>query len=524
MKDELTNRVENELARLDQQRQEQEQSRYVTIGKERALNLDELHGLGDDCQNFLFVPSLWRAILSCFNPYRAVHLAFIFGKQQLDWAIKVLLPEYAEKECWEEAVKHDWVGLLASMQEDNVVCPEFHRLVQLAVDLNHVNLIRFFIGVGLRFNNVNERPISVQHVCPKLDQAARRNHLEVVRYFVDRHPEYKERMFKRPLALVHRLMAHNRLEMLRLMVPRIMTIKGKQGLAGLKAAARKGHLEILEHALSHLDPDTFPSSEVPSSLLVMAAQHGRLEVLKLLQRHHHDEIPMAAYSAAFVQGHADLLRACCPHYRPTKNDMLEACGAGHHDVMVTLPDDVEVPDECFDRLVKSGTKEFLLLMWLVERKPHYRFEPRLLSLVMQQKQKNQEMFVALLRIGKNKFKKLPKGIELELVEHRMRQALRIAHLFDFQVYTEAAFFLSARRCFTDILQDILDSGVVDLTAEDIQRAKRDIDLGIEKLELQVQSKAIIDAYWRQKSKTEEEDEDQDPEDPPEPESKRQKIQ
>ena len=413
----------------------------------RGLNHDEIMS-----SHIVFLPEIWRTILWCFTDMEAMQLDCIYGAPQANWIIQERIPSIPSTQTWLVAALHRSMGMMIYLLKYHIACPQIEDIIQFAADKNHMDTLVFFTSECFKFCDNEGLPLK-KRFCPSLDKAAKRNHLQVIRYVKWRFPQDTAHMIKRPLVTLSYVMERNLLDVLKELVPDVTLITA---FTGLKMAIIRGHRTIVKYALQHLN-DLYVGTELPDDLLVAAAKNGHLRILKLLKkRRKNGNIPLKAFQQAFSWGHVDVcnyIKKCFPSYLPTQKDLIDASLHGHHEVLSMVPDTMHIPSDCMENAAKS--QNHILIYVLTQKNPHYKYQPRLLSMAI--RSGNSDVCLAVFDCGK--YTKLPVDSEIEMVNRRMRKALNIFHNLGFNVYTEDALLEASRICDLPIIQDIISSGL-----------------------------------------------------------------
>lgn len=151
-----------------------------------------------------------------------------------------------------------------------------------------------------------------------------------------------------------------------------------------------------------------------------------------------------------MQLYSSLICECS--YKPQKSDILDACLHGHAEVLDLLPRNIELPVECMERSVRSGNAK--TVYFLRKRMPDFKFTKALLKESVASK--SDDVCLAVFDCGM--FKSLPKGIEVDLVRHKMRKSMEVFDKIGLPVYTAEAFLEACRICNLDLIRDVYECG------------------------------------------------------------------
>lgn len=410
-----------------------------------------IHEFGTDHEKIvnehpLFIPDVWRTVLLCFTDMEAFQIDAIYGRTQVNWLIRERMVGMPSADCWPLATGARSLGLMLYLYQYKIPCTDYDDIIQFCVDKNMLEILLFMACKQFEFYDGNGMPIKSQF-CPILDKAVKRNYLTIVQYCIHRfHP--KEKFLKKPVPTLNRVMQQNLFDMFKTIVPYITKLLNYHGI---EVAIRQGYANIVEYALENLD-QTYLGTEIPNSLLTIAAQNGRIKILSILKSKLNGFIPQEAYNAAFSNGHVQIcnyIKKRFPNYVPGPTEMNNACLAGHVEIMKTVPGFIHIPDSCFEKAAKSPSLE--LIGVLKQLRPNYKFKSKLLHLAIQGGISG--VCMAVFHAGK--YKKIPPNCELELVRKRMRTPLLLFNRFKFPVYNEKSFLEAARICDTDILSDMI---------------------------------------------------------------------
>lgn len=400
----------------------------------------------------VFWTPVWRVALSCFPFSKAMTVDLCFGARETDWLMEERMPGVPSSHTWLTATFEHSLGLMVRLQSFGVPCPHTDDIVQYAVNHNQFDTLVLFTSTEFAFRGLDGHPLRDSKFVPRIDKAVLRSYSRVVQYCVWRYGKQKERLLKRPLETLAYLMDHNHLRMLKTVVPRLLRVSN---LTGLRAACQKGFTKLMQYVLLHLDAAVFTSETLPEELLILAAKHGHLSLLQLLQTYKGDGhvVPRKAYQQAFSWGRMNVCEYLTQHYsdyRPDKADVLDACLHGHVAAIESLPPHWVLPDECMERAVKSRNPK--MIYQLHARMPGFTFNLPLLHEAIHSK--NSDVCLAVFDCGG--YTRLPVNHDVELARNRMRKALKMFHMLGFKVYTERAFVESCRICCIDIIRDILE--------------------------------------------------------------------
>lgn len=400
-------------------------------------------GLPLQADHPFFEPGIWRSVLACYTEMHAIHVDMVYGSTQTQWLVQERMVDIPSSATWLNATLQHSLGMMLYLRHWQVECPHHEDIIQYATDHNQLDTLLLFT------NKSDTDPWYVSDYCPQLDKALKKNYEDVVRYVLWRFPRVREGLLDKPVRTLERVMAHNLVTMFRLMVPRLTTVTS---VRGLNSACCKGYLELVKYAVDHLDPNYFPS--IPEQMLVLAAKHGHLKLLKFLKKRCKNHIPADAFRQAFSWGH---LKVCqyiqkrFRHYTPNKSDIIDACKHGHHLVMQLLPRHVSIPDECMGYAAES--QNFHLIYTLKKLCPKFTYTPALLKQAACKG--SEDVCIALYDAGGYNLTQLPAGMDVTLTTRRMYKALEFFHQLQFEVYHEKTLVEAARICDYRMLQTIL---------------------------------------------------------------------
>jgi len=437
-----------------------------------------------------FLPDVWQTVLKCFAEMEAIHLDCIYGSPQIGWLISERTAAIPSKYTWLTATVSRSLGMLIYLLKYGIPCPDLEDIIQYAINKNYMEILVFFTYPEFKFYDGTGLEMKM-NLSLKLDQAIQRNYLNIVKYCLWRFPKNRERMIRKPVPTLTGVMTRNLLPMLKIIVPQLMCIPN---YAGIKAAAKAGFKSLIQYALLHMDP-LYLQKDIPDDILIEVAKHGRLNILPLLVENRKGFIPLEAYQKAFARGHVDVCRyihELFPQYLPSEKDIVEACTFGHHEVIMSLPEVIHIPNICFHKAAQGNNP--ILIEILQEKKPQYKFQTRLLTSAIHSG--NSQVFLTVFYCGKFKNKPLPPKIEIELVNRHMRQALSILHTMKYQVYTEEGLLAAARVCDLEIIKDILEIGKVEPSEKAIQNALSFIYVSSETLKKRGEAFTYLDHKFK----------------------------
>jgi len=403
----------------------------------------------DSARPPVFWAPIWRRALACFSFTKALTLDVQFGALETDWLMEERMSGVPSSHSWLTAAYEHSIGLMIRLHNFGVPCPHLDDIVQYAINKNQLDTLVLCTSTAFVFRGLDGHPMRDSKFIPRLDKAVIKGHHHIVRYCVWRYHRHKERLLKRPLEVLSYLMEHNYLAMFKILVPKVTRLTN---LTGLRAACQHGFTAMVAYAIDHLDPSFCTPENLPDELMVLAAKHGHLDLLRKLKRLKQHFIPRKAYQQAFSWGRmavCDYILQRFPEYRPDKADLLDACSHGHVAAIESLPRELVLPDECMDRAVKSRNAKMIYV--LRDRMPQYTFRLTLLHDAIHSK--SSDMCLAVFDCGG--YKRLPINHDIELTRNRMRKALHVFHQVGFKVYTERSFVEACRICSLEIIQDIL---------------------------------------------------------------------
>lgn len=440
----------------------------------------------------LFVPEVWQTVLQCFGEMEAVQLDCVYGNPQISWLIQERMSSIPAKDTWLLATSSRSMGMLIYLLKYGIPCPDIEDIIQYAINKNYIEILVFFTTPEFKFYDGSGVPIKMSFTL-KLDGAIQRNYLNVVKYCLWRFPKSKEKMLKKTVPTLNYIMSRNLLPMLKLIVPSITKIPNYMGI---RAAACAGYKSLVKFALENMDT-SYIHKEIPDDLLIAVAKNGRLNVLILLversarPEHRNGFIPLEAYQKAFARGHIEVcqyIKKIYPEYVPSEKDLIEACTYGHHEVIASLPSTTYIPSLCFERAARGNNPALIDI--LHEKKPQYKFQPRLLSAAVQSG--NSQVFLTVY----SRIKKLPPGIEIELINRKMRRALEMLYRLKHPVYTEEGLLAAARVCDIDIIKDILEEGKVEPSEKTVREALGLIYVSAESLKNRGEAYTYLDNKYK----------------------------
>lgn len=398
----------------------------------------------------VFWPEIWRTALSCFTMTQSMTIDLDFGCMETDWIMRERMNEVPSDYTWAVAVYHHSLGLMVRLQRFGVPCLHIDRFIAYAIYKNQFDTLVFFTSPEFVFRGILGDPLKELKIVPTIDRAIRRNFHDIVRYCIWRYYGQRERLLRRPVETVAYLMANNRQSMLRQVVPALVRI---DNYMGLRAAVERGFLTIVQYAIEHLDPSFAQPETLSDDLIVLAAKHGHLDLVRLFKSFKARYIPVKAYRQAFSWGRMNVCEYISkrfPDYRPGEADILDACLHGHVAAIQSLPADTLMPNECMDRAVRSNNPHMVYA--LHKRMVGFQYTQALLDKAMHSK--NSDMCLAVFDCGG--FKRLPASYDIQLTRNKMRKAMKVFHSIGFRVYTERAFLEACRICYLEIIKDILE--------------------------------------------------------------------
>jgi hypothetical protein len=446
----------------------------------------------------LFIPDVWKTVLTCFVEMEAVQLDCVYGNTQIGWLIAERITYIPSKDSWLLATSSRSMGMLIYLLRYGIPCPDIEDIIQYAINKNYIEILLFFTYPDFKFYDGNGLEIKMQFSL-QLDGAIKRNYLNIVKYCLWRFPKNKEKMLRKHVPTLTYIMSRNLLPMLKIIVPSLTLIPN---YIGIKAAACAGFKSMVQYSLKHMDP-AYLQKEIPDEILIATAKNGRLNILPILAETRKGFIPLEAYQKAFARGHVEVcnyIKKLFPDYAPAEKDLLEACTYGHHEVIMSLPETTYIPSLCFERAAR-GTNPVLIEV-LHEKKPNYKFKPRILTAAIQSG--NSQVFLTVFYCGKFKnLPSLPPDTEIELINRRMRTALSILHTMKYPVYTEEGLLAAARVCDLDIIKDILEVGNVKPSEKTVQNALSFIYVSSESLKKRGEAYTYLDNKFKNFSKKKE---------------------
>lgn len=415
----------------------------------------------------LFLPPIWRATLSCFKEFDAVHLDCVYGYPEIRWLIQERITTIPSSTTWMLAAKNKSVGMMLYLIEWNVLCPDFDAILQFATDFNVMEVLVLFTHPMFE----GDWGLSKIVGCPVLDTAVKSNHLEVVRYIMWKFPTFTETMLKKHVHVINRLVKLNNLVMFELVVPKLAQVSSAEGL---ELAARKNYYKLLRYAVKHLDPNYI--QKIPDSVLVFAAKYGNLKILKFLFRRT-KFIPPEAFQQAFSWGFVNIctyIQKRFPGYKPTQNDILDACEHGHHKVMSLVPKNTVIPKGGFEKAAASRNCELIYV--LKDMCPEYKFTTSLLTKAA--KSGCSEVCLAVYDCGDYKLKTLPVGFDVIMASKSMYVALDAFSQGGFKVYNQNTLIEASKTCDLRLISAIVESKSFNITPSIIRDCLNNIYVSI----------------------------------------------
>lgn len=396
---------------------------------------------------------IWRRVLSCFPLYRALSVDLKFGCVETNWMMEERMLEIPSSSTWLVAAHEHSVGLLVRLMTFQVPCVNMDDIIQYAADMNHIDTLVMFTynRETFTFRNMDGERIKDSKFVPKLDQAALLKYHDILRYCMWKYAPHKERFFKQPSHTVSRLITHNHLQTVKMLVPRVLSIPNIQPILKI---CESGYVRMFEYCLPHITP--LLKEPILDDLCILAARNNRRGILKRLKTYLKTPVPLKAFQVAFSMGNLaiceDILRQS-PSYRPKKADIIDACRQGYLssiELLCSLDKSYSLPAECMERAVES--KNVHLIRFLDQHMPSYEYKIGLLHDAI--RTKDSHVCITVFDLGR--YKQLPRHHDIELVHNNMQYALSIFHKIGFRVYTENGFIEACRLCHVGIIRDILD--------------------------------------------------------------------
>lgn len=448
-----------------------------------------LLGRDVDCEHkvFMFHPSIWRTVLSCFSDMEAMDICYRFGRHELKWLVTEKC-SHLSPSSWTEAAAARSLGMIFYLLRYKVTCDNRDLLIENAAKWNFLPLLvvltstytlsdvdkQLQIHFGARAENqVGDDNIGfvdgvgrVTGRCgvPHIDSAVRKNHLRVVRYLMWRFPSKLDQLLRTPMATLTTLVRRNSLPMLKLFVPRVARIIS---YSGLDTAIHKGWTDMVKFVFRHRD-ETATGNSVPDHMFETAAKSGNLETLQVLVKHSLDHtVPVAAYREAFSHGQIAMWRyigKAHPEYELTSQDLEAACLAGHYKVLKSLTLCHLITTKTFEAAASCG--DHRVLKQLRRLRPDIKITKNMMTKAIASG--SDKVTAQVFALGK--FSRINSHWVAKMVSNNMRDSLQFFHSLQFPVYTEATLLHAARSCNLAIMQDVFNLGKLQPSADTITQA------------------------------------------------------
>jgi len=407
---------------------------------------------------------IWRRVLACFSDMDAVHIDCVYGSTQVNWLIRHRITALPSSYTWTMAAKAHSLGMMVYLKTYSVPCTNINDIAQYALDCNFLRLLVFICDfdikvaagaagpVGERSSRRSSSPsTSTELVCPRIDSAVRHGYADCVKFIMYKFANVE---IRRPEFVIQHLAEHNSVDMLKLIVPRYRLVPSYTCLLG---ATRKGSFASLKHCLSNMDSTCCDISVVPPDLLVVAAEHGRINELVLLADRQKQYVPDEVYHRAFQAGQVEVctfLKTLNPRLKPSLDDIEVVCTKGFEHMIKSLEFNVSVHGKLIVKAIRS--KNSSLVRTLVQKMPHLQFKSSKQNLLLTAANTgDSDMLLTVFDVGK--YSTVPSAVINSCIEHSMHRALRVFRKLDLFTYTEPMIIEACRMCDDVMLSLILKS-------------------------------------------------------------------
>lgn len=409
------------------------------------------HGLPITDDYELFIPELWRNILSCFYDLQAVQLDFMFGSPQINWLVREHMKWLPGTQTWINATKEKCLGMLVYLQEYRVPCTQLTDLVQYCVNECDLKMLLFYTSKDFLFYDNNGEIID-NIKTPYIDRALKYN-IQVVHYVMNRFPNNEIKIIKTNKVLIW-LIKYNKLLVLQLIIPKLMKItKYEIFIEGI----RKNSYKSIEYCLKHLD-FTCLKHIVPTELLSEAAQYGHLQFLKLMLQINSNfgvnYIPEDVFFRAFSYGQYTVCKYIKSkgNYAPGTSQLMDICKRGYDTMLDFVDITHKINDESYLRAA-IRSKNSKMVRALKNIMPTFKFRPTLLTAAAHTR--DSDMLITVFDCGL--YSKLPKQIPELIVKYQMYKALTWFFTLKLFNYTESMLLEACRICDDTIINSIIQS-------------------------------------------------------------------
>jgi hypothetical protein len=396
-----------------------------------------------------FLPDVWKIVLSCFSFMEAMNIDFSWGWIDSDY-LTDLVDIPPSPEMWNKASSCGSIGALHFLQESKMPCPQVTFLCQNAADMGHIMVMEFFLVPEYTFFNTHRSPIIGIEV-PYIDNACTKGILPMVAH-LSRRSRDNLPFFKDVVSTLENVIRSGNFLVLKEIVPSLTKVVSSS-IIELGIAYKR--YKMVEYCIRHLDKNLLYS--FPSSWYEEAARTLSDKAFLLLTLFDNNPPPEHVLDVCFYLGNIPMfskLVASYPSYKPSKEVVIQACQNNQTRMIDSLPKTHDIPLECFEIACGKGNSHILFSMKDRNLVPEYKdefFKGALHS-------RSSDSVIALYHIYE--------GFEVhttyssQLASRNMRDALIFLANNGHDVYTRHTLLSAIRAAASDIISDVLNSGLI----------------------------------------------------------------
>jgi hypothetical protein len=309
-------------------------------------------GLKPDEHGFI---AILPTIMAHFDVLRAADLCIRFGSKNLASYMRQqsFLPG---SETWEYALDvqetlnpRPACGVLLYLTNFEVMCPHLKDIIQFCVDNNRITEILILLNPTNKFrNNVGEF-LSIKRP-PHIDVACEKGFVDMIQIITHIYPNDLPSLINRPNKTLQKVIAANRMEILKTIVPKFVVVRKHETLVAA-AANTPIFLFLLNHIVSSV-------SILTEDVMVELASVGSLYLLRLCMERG-GVMTQKAWDAAFTENKVDIVDSF-PQFKVSDTLLAKVCRMGRAEPIESFTG--VLPDRCLEASVKSGNAYLIHLV------------------------------------------------------------------------------------------------------------------------------------------------------------------
>lgn len=338
------------------------QNRETTSGEDRYVRLELNHSVvGNEGQiNNGLTIAFWKSIFKYFTIFEAMNIEYHLNIGLKAW----LLENNSFALDWKTSILSKSYGMLYYLKDIGKSCDNIRGYIQLCTNNNLIDFVKFFQNKDHDFYNSNGVIMTKEcDFIPTIDVACRRTYKSILNHFISKALAIQKnnklcsiKLFKNQTKVINFLIEHDRIKLLKSLVPRLAKITTTTGIC--KAIFKKKIRSVI-FAMSRLHGEEY--KEAPIDVMEAIAKIGSIELMfNLVAKSRYKKtvrIPSSIIYNAFIKGDLDFWVYTLqtePRVSMPMNIINTACARGHLNVISKLPADIMFSRQCVHSAIKSG--------------------------------------------------------------------------------------------------------------------------------------------------------------------------